>query len=52
MEKVDSFFGTGSSNSVIAGRVSYSFGFVGPCLDVDTAFSSSLVAMQLANGYV
>ena len=45
---VDSTFGTGSSNSVAAGRVSYLFNFTGPSMAVDTACSSSLVAAHLA----
>ncbi|MEU9393496.1 type I polyketide synthase, partial [Streptomyces sp. NPDC048324] len=39
---------TGVSRGVIANRVSYSLGLRGPSLVVDTAQSSSLVAVQLA----
>jgi myxalamid-type polyketide synthase MxaB len=45
---IDAYHGTGMSNSVASGRVSYLLGVRGPCLAVDTACSSSLTSVHLA----
>ncbi|TMP47148.1 hypothetical protein CWB96_19935 [Pseudoalteromonas citrea] len=45
---ITSHSSTGSSMTLTANRVSYSFDFKGPSLTLDTACSSSLVALDLA----
>jgi len=45
---MDSRTGTGNSNSVLAGRLSFHYGFRGPSWVVDTSCSSSLVALHQA----
>ncbi len=44
----DSYFGTGNSSSIAAGRLAYFFDFKGSAVSIDTACSSSLVAVHLA----
>lgn len=47
-DDVSTYFGTGTSNSVAAGRIAYFLGTEGATLSVDTACSSSLVSIHLA----
>jgi acyl transferase domain-containing protein/NADP-dependent 3-hydroxy acid dehydrogenase YdfG/acyl carrier protein len=45
---IEAHSATGGALSVAAGRLSYVLGLSGPCVAVDTACSSGLVAVQLA----
>lgn len=40
---------TGNGASFLVGRMSFTFGFQGPCISTDTACSSSLVAVHMAH---
>lgn len=42
------YFSTGSSRAIISNRVSYFFGWHGPSMTIDTACSSSMVALHQA----
>jgi len=48
LDKIDAYVGTGASQGVAAGRLSYALGLTGPSFSVDTACSSSLVTLHLA----
>ncbi|MEV0901809.1 type I polyketide synthase [Actinoplanes sp. NPDC049802] len=47
-EQLDGYIGTGTTHSVISGRLSYFLGWQGPSISIDTACSSSLTAIHLA----
>ncbi|MFN6527753.1 non-ribosomal peptide synthetase/type I polyketide synthase [Nostoc sp. ChiSLP03a] len=47
-DEIDSFFGTGNALSAAAGRLSYFLNLRGPCMSIDAACASSLVALHQA----
>ena len=48
LTRIDAFSSLGNIRSIAAGRLSYTFGFQGPTMQLDTTCSSSLLAVHLA----
>lgn len=47
-QKINTYDGTGNGFCFASGRISYVMGWQGPCISIDTACSSALVAIHLA----
>ncbi|WP_031101363.1 type I polyketide synthase, partial [Streptomyces sp. NRRL S-15] len=47
-EGVEGYLLTGTATAVLSGRIAYSLGLEGPAVTIDTACSSSMVALHLA----
>lgn len=48
LDELDAYVGTGTAHSALPGRLSYLLGWRGPSMAVDSACSSSIVALDLA----
>ncbi|MEO0987319.1 MAG: type I polyketide synthase, partial [Cyanobacteria bacterium J06639_14] len=48
LTRIDAYSSLGNTRSIAAGRLSYTFGFQGPTMQLDTTCSSSLLAIHLA----
>jgi polyketide synthase 12/candicidin polyketide synthase FscB len=46
--QVEGYILTGTQSSILSGRIAYAYGLEGPALTVDTACSTSMVALHLA----
>jgi 3-oxoacyl-(acyl-carrier-protein) synthase len=52
LQNIGPFSATGSSFSVAAGRISFTYGFKGPAVSIDTACSSAMIATHSAAQYL
>lgn len=50
--KGSTYDATGRSNCIISSRIAYTYGLTGPCMTIDTACSSSIVALDTAINYI
>lgn len=52
LQSIGPYSATGGSFSVAAGRLSFTYGFKGPAVSIDTACSSMMVATHTASTYL